>query len=98
MPLALQNVGVEQRGLTYHIVCSLGIWSDWSLQVFQSGAQVSVRRYEDAPPELLWALLFEIRDPLDSMSEGTGWHRENKFKSWAVPIGIYTRGISDETQ
>jgi hypothetical protein len=53
---------------------------------------VSVRKQEDVP--LLTALLFEISEPLsfDWIHQGTGWYKDKKFISWAVPFGIFTEG------
>jgi hypothetical protein len=58
-----------------------------------------VKRQGDAPPGLLWALLFEISEPLDleSLYQGTGRIRDKKFKSWAVPFGVYSKGLLDES-
>jgi hypothetical protein len=43
---------------------------------------------------LLLSILFEIRDPFDlvSLYTGTGTIRDKKFRSWAVPFGLYYRG------
>jgi len=42
---------------------------------------------------LMFSILFEIREPfdLDSLYNGTGWLRDKKFRSWAVPFGLYSR-------
>jgi hypothetical protein len=42
---------------------------------------------------LLFSVLFEIREPfdLDSLYNGTGRIRDKKFRSWAVPFGLYSR-------
>ncbi|KAG9197726.1 hypothetical protein G6514_001117 [Epicoccum nigrum] len=42
---------------------------------------------------LLFSILFEIREPidLDSLREGTGTIRDKKFRSWAVPFGLFLR-------
>lgn len=53
---------------------------------------MSVRKQEDVP--LLTALLFEISEPLsfDWIHQGTGYYKDKKFVSWAVPFGIFTKG------
>jgi hypothetical protein len=68
----------------------------WSLneEIFQPGNKISVKLQEDAPRGVLLAVLFWIREPFSSdwMLEGTGSVRDKKFKSWAVPFGVYTKG------
>ena len=64
------------------------------MEIFQPGAKISARRQEDAAMGLMFSILFEIREPfdLDSLYNGTGWIRDKKFRSWAVPFGLYSRG------
>ena len=64
------------------------------MEIFQPGAKISARRQEDAAMGLIFSILFEIREPfdLDSLYNGTGWIRDKKFRSWAVPFGLYSRG------
>ncbi|KAF1993423.1 HET-domain-containing protein [Amniculicola lignicola CBS 123094] len=72
-------------------LCALWKTND---EIFQSGNKVSVRSQEDAPPGILLALLFELREPLTlrGTNQVTGSTIVRKYKSWAVPFGIYTKG------
>jgi hypothetical protein len=75
-------------------LCTASPSANLFLQLFQLGNEASVKIQEGAPPGLLLAVLFEISEPLDFdwMDEGSGTIRDKKFRSWAVPFGIYTHG------
>jgi len=92
MPRSLWIMELEWRGQTIHTQSIAIYWRVW--QLFQPGNQISARKQEDAPPDQLLAILFEIREPVSFnwMNEGTSSTRDWKFKSWAIPFGIYTKG------
>ncbi|KAH7408618.1 heterokaryon incompatibility protein-domain-containing protein [Phaeosphaeria sp. MPI-PUGE-AT-0046c] len=71
------------------------IW-DSDEEGFEPKAQIRIFSPEDAPRGKIWTLYFEIDQPSLKGSaygeETGGFHREELASSWAVPIGVFTKG------
>lgn len=66
------------------------------IQGFKRDAKVRVFIPKEMLKGMIWTLYFEIDQPGFNGSpfgeEVGGWLREEKRSSWAVPIGVFTKG------